>query len=76
MIETEGLDIFYALQKFRHYFLGGNLKMFNDHSTFKCLVNKPGLGGNICHWMILFQEFHFEIIVKPGRFNVGLDHLS
>ena len=30
----------------------------------------------ICHWLILFQEFDFEIIVNPGGLNVGRDHLS
>ena len=25
--------------------------------------------------MILFQKYDFEIIVKPGRFNLGPDHL-
>lgn len=25
--------------------------------------------------MLLFQEYDFEVIVKPGRLNVGLDHL-
>lgn len=24
----------------------------------------------------MFQEYDFEVIVKPGRLNVGLDHLS
>ena len=34
------------------------------------------LGGEICRWILLFQEFDFEIIVKPGRLNGGPDHLS
>ena len=34
------------------------------------------LGGKIRHWILLFQEFDFEIIVKSGRLNVGPDHLS
>ena len=34
------------------------------------------LGGRICRWLLLFQEYDFEIIVKPGRLNVGPDHLS
>ena len=42
----------------------------------KYLVNKPVLGGEICRWLLLFQEFDFEIIVKLGRLNDGLDHLS
>ena len=34
------------------------------------------LGGKICQWLLLFQEFDFEIIVKPSHLNSGLDHLS
>jgi hypothetical protein len=44
-IEREGLAMVYALQKFRHYLLGGHFKMFTDHSALKYLVNKPVLGG-------------------------------
>ena len=50
--------------------------MFTDHSTLKYLVNKPVLGGKICRWLLLFQEYNFEIIVKLGRLNAGPDHLS
>ena len=49
--------------------------MFTDYSALKYLVNKPMLGGRICRWLILFQEYDFEIIVKPGRLNLGPDHL-
>jgi hypothetical protein len=74
--EREGLAMVYALQKFRHYLLVRHLKMFIDHSVLKYLVKKPVLGGRICRWLLLFQEYDFEIIVKPGRMNKGLDHLS
>jgi hypothetical protein len=74
--EREGLAMVYALQKFRHYLLGGHFKMFTDHSVLKYLVNKPVLGGRICRWLLLFQEYDFEIVVKPGRMNKGPDHLS
>ena len=66
----------YALQKFKHYLLGGHFKMFTDHSVLKYLVNNPVLGAKICRWLLLFQEFDFEVIVKLGRLNVGPDHLS
>ena len=26
--------------------------------------------------MLLFQQFTFEVVIKLGRSNVGLDHLS
>ena len=56
--------------------LDSHFKMFIDHSSLKYLVNKPVLGGKICRWLLLFQEYDFEIIVKPGRLNVGPDNLS
>ena len=34
------------------------------------------LGGRICRWLLLFQEYDFELIVKPRCLNVGPDHLS
>jgi hypothetical protein len=74
--EREDLAMIYALQKFRHYLLGSHFKFFTDHSVLKYLVNKPILEGRICRWLLLFQEFSFELIVKLGRCNVGPDHLS
>jgi hypothetical protein len=50
--------------------------MFTDHFMLKYLVNKPVLGGRICIWLLLFQVYDFEIIVKPWRMNKGPDHLS
>ena len=50
--------------------------MFNDLSDLKYLVNKPVLGGKIFRWLLLFQEYEFEIIVKPERLNARPDHLS
>ena len=74
--EIEGLAMVYALPKFKHYLLGSHFKMFTSHSALKYLVNKPMFGGKICRWLLLFQEYDFEIIVKPGRLNTGPDHLS
>jgi hypothetical protein len=74
--EREGLAMVYALQKFHHCLLGGHFKMFTDHSTLKYLVKKPVLGERIFIWLLLFQEYDFEIIVKLGRMNKGPDHLS
>ena len=66
----------YALYKFRHYLLGSHFKLFTDHSALKYLVNKPVLEGIICRWILLFQEFSFEVIIKLGWCNVRHDHLS
>jgi hypothetical protein len=66
----------YALHKSRHYLLGSHFNIFTNHSALKYLVNKPVLEGRICIWLVLFQEFSFEVIVNPRRCNVEPDHLS
>ena len=76
MTKREGMAMVYALQTFRHYLLGGHFSIFIDHSALQYLVNKPVLRGRLCRWLLLFQEFDFEIVVKPGWLNLGPDHLS
>lgn len=66
----------YAFYKFIHYLLGAYCKMYTNHSTLKYLVNKPVLGGRIYRWLLLFQEYDFEVIVKLGKMYVGPDHFS
>jgi len=41
----------------------------------KYMVNKHILQGRIYRWLFLFQEFSLKVIVKPGKLNVGPDHL-
>lgn len=74
--EREALAMIYALHKFRHYLLDSYFKFFTDHSALKYLVNKPVLEGGICRWLLLFHEFLFEVVIKPGRCNIRPDHLS
>lgn len=74
--KRECLAMIYALQNFRHYFLGSHFKFFTDHSALKYLVNKPVLERRICRWLLLFQDFSFEVTVKPRICNVGPYHLS
>jgi hypothetical protein len=50
--------------------------MFTDQFLLEYIVNKIVLGVWICRFLLLFQEYDFEIIVKPGRMNKGPNHLS
>jgi hypothetical protein len=70
--DRECLAMVYTLQKFRHYLLGKHLNMFTYLLALKYLVNKTLLGGRICQWLLLFQEFDFEVIVKPGKLKQDL----
>jgi hypothetical protein len=49
--------------------------MYIDHSTLKFVVNKPVFGGRICIWLLLFQEYDFEVVVKAKKLNARPDQL-
>jgi hypothetical protein len=76
MMEREALAMIFSLQKFRHYLLENPFLFFTNHQDLKYLVKKPFHHDNIFHRLLLFQEFDFEIIIQPGKKNVGSYHLS
>jgi hypothetical protein len=65
----------YELHKFIYYLLGKHFKMFTHDSSLKNLCKKLVLAGEISRWLLLFQKFDFDVIVKPGKLNAGFDHL-
>ena len=39
-------------------------------------MNKPDLSGRIARWILLLQEFNYEVVVKAGKANANADYLS
>jgi hypothetical protein len=74
--EREALAVVYACKKFRHYLLEYKTIFHTDHDSLKYLVNKLDLSGRIARWILLFQEFNYEVVVKPGKANQNADYLS
>lgn len=50
--------------------------MYTNNSSLKYLVKQPMLGAKIYRCLLLFEEYDFEVIVKPRCLNVRVDHLS
>ena len=75
-MEREALAVIYACKKFRHYLLGYRIIFHTDHDSLKYLVNKLDLSGRIARWILLLQEFNYEVIVKPRKANANADYLS
>jgi len=74
--EREALAVVYACKKFRHYLLGYKIVFYTDHNSLKYLVNKLDLSGRIARWILLLQEFDYEVVVKPSKYNQNADYLS
>ena len=74
--EREALAVIYACKKFWHYLLGYRIVFHMDHDSLKYLVNKPDLSRRIARWILLLQEFTYEVLVKPGKSNANADFFS
>jgi len=74
--EREALAMVYALQKFRHYLLGNKVVFFVDHMALTYLVNKPQASSRVTRWLLLFTEYDFSVVYKPGKTHGIADALS
>ena len=74
--EKEALAMVYAVNKFRHYLLGNRFIFYVDHLALQYLVNKPQVSGRLARWLLLFLEFDFKVIYKPGKIHSVADALS
>ena len=75
-IEKEMLAIVFAYEKIRPYILGSHVIVHTDHAAIKYLMSKKEAKPRLIRWVLLLQEFDFEIKDKKGFDNVIADHLS
>jgi hypothetical protein len=66
----------YALQNFRHYMLNNKFTFYVNHMALVDLVNKPQVFHRLARWLLLFLEYYFKIVYKPGRSHLMVDALN
>jgi hypothetical protein len=74
--EREALGIIFARKKFRHYLLGCKVIFHTDHDVLKHMVNKPDIMGRIARWIVLLQEFYYEVKVRLGKQHANAGFFS
>nr|GFA76026.1 DNA-directed DNA polymerase [Tanacetum cinerariifolium] len=74
--ENEMLAVVYAFEKFRSYLIMNTSIVHTDHSSLKYLFSKKDAKARLLRWVILLQEFDFEVIDTKGAENLAIDHLS
>nr|GEZ47552.1 reverse transcriptase domain-containing protein [Tanacetum cinerariifolium] len=74
--EKEMLAVVYAFEKFRSYLIMNKCTVHTDHSALKYLVAKKDAKAKLLRWVLLLQEFDFDVLDTKGAENLAADHLS
>nr|GEY77467.1 reverse transcriptase domain-containing protein [Tanacetum cinerariifolium] len=75
-IEKEMLAVVYAFKKFQSYLIMNKCIVHTDHSALKYLFAKKDAKARLLRWVLLLQEFDFDVIDTKGAENLAADHLS
>ncbi|XP_049405201.1 uncharacterized protein LOC125868635 [Solanum stenotomum] len=74
--EQELLSVVYAFENFWAYLLGIKVVVHTDHTTLPYLMAKKDVKPGLIMWVLLLQEFVFEVKDRRGFQNRVVDHLS
>nr|GFC90196.1 reverse transcriptase domain-containing protein [Tanacetum cinerariifolium] len=74
--EKEMLAVVYAFEKFRSYLIMNKCIVHTDHSALKYLFAKKDAKARLLRWVLLLQEFDFDVLDTKGSENLAADHLS
>ena len=56
--------------------MGQKVIVYSDHASLKYLLSKKDAKPRILRWILMLQEFDWEVRDKKGRENLVADHLS
>nr|GEZ07084.1 hypothetical protein [Tanacetum cinerariifolium] len=73
--EKEMLVVVYAFEKFQSYLIMNKSIVYTNHSALKYLFAKEYSKARLLRWVLLLQEFTFNVIDTKGAENLAADHL-
>ncbi|GJS37358.1 reverse transcriptase domain-containing protein [Tanacetum coccineum] len=76
MTKKEMLTVVYAFEKFQSYLVMNKCTVYTDHSALKYLFAKKDSKARLLRWVLLLQEFDFDVVDTKGAENLAADHLS
>ncbi len=73
--EKEALAIMFAIKAFRIYIYGTKFTIVTDHKPLLSLKSADN-NAKVQKWRLKLSEYDFDIVYKPGKYNVNADALS
>lgn len=75
-IERECLAIIWAISHFKHYLVGRHFTIFCDQAALSHIFRLKDPTSRIARWLMIMQQYNFDIVHKPGKLNHTADFLS
>jgi transposase InsO family protein len=72
--QLEALGIIWACETVRPYIIGTRVLIITDHKSLQWL--KESKIPRLVRWACCLEEFDYEIVYQPGKFNTVADALS
>ena len=67
---------YFRIEKFRHYLLCQNFKLFTDNEALIYVINRKYPQGRVDRWISIFSEYDFEVVYRTVPRNVNADYFS
>jgi hypothetical protein len=61
----------YFVKKFKNYLLANHFVFYVDRQTLLYMINRLVVSERVARWMLLLQQYDFEIIYGPRRHVIG-----
>jgi ABC-type sugar transport system ATPase subunit len=68
--------VVHALKIWRHYLIGHQSEIYNDHKSLKYIFTQTDFNLRHCRWLELIKDYDIRINYHPGKANVAADALS
>ena len=71
----ECLAVVYYIEVFKFYVAGSRFTVRTDHRALQWLFSSPR-SSMYLRWILRLQQYDFQVIYRPGRFNIVPDSTS
>lgn len=74
--ELELMSVVFCVEKLRFYLLGNRFVIETDHQALISILKNKFVSNRIYRWVLILQEYDFEIKYVKGSLNVVADALT